>query len=322
MTTTPLSHVLVLAGGLSHEREVSLQSGTRVANALRDAGIETEVRDADQGLLAELARHRPSVVFPLLHGPAGEDGALQGILEMAGIPHVGSTSASARLAFDKANAKALVARAGMKTPRSFVLRADTIKMVGSGGILDPIVASLGLPLVVKPNRGGSALGLTVVHERSDLTDALVQAYAYCDSVLLEEFVSGTEVSVAVIDHDGGGLSALPAVEIVVDGGLYDYEARYMPGRAEFFAPARLSSDALYAVAESATRAHSVLGLRHLSRTDIIVDSEGQPWFLEANVCPGMTPTSLVPQAARAAGIDLAKLCADLVDRAIDDGGFT
>jgi D-alanine-D-alanine ligase len=305
------SHVLVLAGGLSHERDVSLQSGRRVADALADVGVETVLRDADSGLLPELSRHRPAAVFPLLHGTAGEDGALQGILEMAGVPHVGASSASARLAFDKANAKELLERAGLRTPRSVVLRSDTIKMLGSAGVLGPIVAALGLPLVVKPTRGGSALGVSVVRERADLADALVHAYAYCDSVLLEQYLAGTEVAVAVIDEEGGP-RALPAVEIAVEGGLYDYDARYMPGRAEFFAPARLSDAAAEEAARLAVRAHEVLGLRHLSRTDAIVDASGQAWFLEANVCPGMTSTSLVPQAARAAGIPLGQLCSSLV----------
>jgi D-alanine-D-alanine ligase len=172
--------------------------------------------------------------------------------------------------------------------------------------------------MVKPNSGGSALGTSVVHDRAGLPAAMVGAYAYADVVLVEQFVTGTEVAVSVVDTGQGPL-ALPPVEISPDGGIYDYAARYTAGRTEFFAPARLEPEIAEVVAESAVTAHRALGLRDLSRTDLIVDASGVPWFLEVNVSPGMTETSLTPQAVLAGGLDLGQLCADLVQAAAGRG---
>ena len=310
--------VVVLAGGLSHEREVSLHSGRRVADALAEAGVEVALRDVDALTVAALAAEPPAAVFPLLHGAAGEDGAIRTVLELLGIGYVGSRPPACRLAFDKPAARTVLSQVGVRVPEGIVLPHSTFRDLGAPALLERIVARLGLPLVVKPVRGGSALGLTVVHDAAALPAAMVGAYAYAESALVERAVLGTEVAVAVLDLGGprSEPTALPAVEIVPDGGSYDYAARYTPGLTEFFCPARMDDAVAEVAAETAVRAHRALGLRHLSRADLIVDQDGCVWFLECNVSPGMTDTSLLPLAVEAAGLDLPTVCADLVDAAV------
>jgi D-alanine-D-alanine ligase len=311
-----LGRVLVLAGGLSHERDVSLRSGRRVSEALRAVGVDVEERDVDAGLIPALKEDPPSAAFPLLHGAAGEDGALGEVLDLLDVPYVGSAAVACRTAFDKPVAKAIVEASGVTTPPAVVLPHETFRELGAQTVLERIVNRLGLPLVVKPSRGGSALGCNVVHSLEELPGAMVGCFAYGDVALLERHVTGTEVSIAVVDV-GDGPRALPAVEIVPDGGIYDYAARYNAGATEFVAPARLSDTAAAACATTALAAHRALGLRDLSRTDLIVDTAGTPWFLEVNVAPGMTETSLVPLAVESAGLDLGVLCRDLLHAAAD-----
>lgn len=309
-----LGPVLVIAGGLSHERDVSLRSGRRVADALRGVGVDVEVRDVDTGLLRRLRDDPPAVVYPVLHGSAGEDGAIGAVLELLGLPYVGSPPAACRAAFDKPLAKAAVAAAGVAIPDSVALPHETFRELGAAAVLDVMVARLGLPLIVKPARGGSALGVRAVHRADALPAAMVAAFAYGDTALVERLVTGTEVAVSVVDVSDGPV-ALTAVEIVPAGDSYDYAARYTAGTTEFFTPARLDPQATDAATDAALRAHRVLGLRDLSRTDLIVDDAGTPWFLEVNVAPGLTETSLLPQAAEASGYELGALYRDLCARA-------
>ena len=309
--------VLVLAGGLSAERDVSLRSGRRVAEALRTARPDWQVieRDVDATLLAELAADAPDCVVPLLHGSAGEDGAVRDVLECLDLPYVGSRGAASRLAFDKPVAKTLVRRAGVATPEAVALPHATFRELGAPGVMAALESGLGLPLVVKPARGGSALGVSIVRAAPELPAAMVGAFAYGDVAMLERFVEGTEVAVGVVETPDGPV-ALPAVEIIADGGFYDYAARYTAGTTEFHVPARLDEAVAKAAAEAALTAHETLGLRDWSRSDLIIDAAGTPWFLEVNVAPGMTETSLVPQALAAAGIDMGAQMADLVERAV------
>ncbi len=287
--------VVVLAGGLSPERDVSIRSGRRVAEEFRDAGWEADVVDVDSRLWQMLTHDAPDCVVPLVHGTTGEDGSLQQILELLGIPFVGSPTAACRLAFDKALAGEHLTAAGARVPRSITLPQSIFRDLGADGLLESIVANIGLPLVVQPNRGGSSLGVSIVTEASDLPSAMVAAFAYGDLVMIQQFVRGTEVSVAVVERDGG-VVALPAVEIVPDSGLYDYTARYTAGTTEFFTPARVPTSHRHAVEQLAITAHRNLGLRDWSRTDAIIDESGEPWFLEVNVAPGMTETSTFPLA--------------------------
>lgn len=307
--------VLVLAGGLSHERDVSLRSGRRVAEALRDAGVEVEVRDVDAGLLPLLRDHRPDCVVPLLHGETGEDGALREVLELVGVPYVGAVPAACRMAFDKPVAKAVVTRAGLRTPSSVTLPHETFRELGAAAVMEALLATLGVPLMVKPAQGGSALGCTVVRSADALPGAMVDAYAYGPTALVERLVEGAEVAVPVIDT-GDGPRALPAVSIEADGGVYDYTARYTAGSTEFVVPAKLSDELSAECARVALTAHEALGLRDLSRSDLMIDADGVVWFLEVNVAPGLTETSTVPLAVSAAGLDLGGLVSDLVSAAI------
>jgi D-alanine-D-alanine ligase len=313
--TEPL-RVLVLAGGLSHERDVSLRSGRRVAEALRDVGIDVEERDVDATLLPALRTHRPDCVVPLLHGETGEDGAIREVLELVGVPYVGSRPDACRTAFDKSVAKAVVGRAGLHTPRAVTLPHETFRELGAAAVMAAILDELGTPLMVKPARGGSALGCSVVRDPDDLAGAMVDAFAYGETVLVEQFVTGTEVAVGVVDT-GGGPRALPAVSIDPDGGVYDYTARYTAGSTEFVVPAKLSDSLAAECAAVAVTAHRELGLRDLSRSDLIIDEGGTVWFLEVNVAPGLTETSTVPLSVQADGLELGGLVTDLVRAAID-----
>jgi D-alanine-D-alanine ligase len=306
--------VLVLAGGLSHERDVSLRSGRRVAEALRGAGVEVTVHDVDGGLLSALRELRPGLVWPLLHGATGEDGSVRDVLEMLGLPYVGAGPRASRCAWSKPVAKTIAAQAGVATPRFVTLPQSLFRELGATEVLQTVLDSLGLPLAVKPSRGGSALGVTLVRSAEQLPRAMVNCFAYGDTALVEQAVEGTEVAVSVVDT-GDGPRALPAVELVTEGS-YDYDARYVPGRTEYFTPARLAVDVAQRVADAAVTVHRALGLRDLSRTDLIVDADGVPQFIDVNTAPGMTETSLLPQAAIADGQDLGKLYRAIVEAAL------
>ncbi|MFH5821403.1 D-alanine--D-alanine ligase [Georgenia sp. AZ-5] len=289
--------VAILAGGLSHERDVSIRSGRRVAAALRDKGVRVQVLDVDANLLPALSELRPDVVWPLVHGSTGEDGSLQDLLGLLDLPYVGTLAAGCRLASRKPVAKSVLRAAGLPTPDYVALPQSLFREVGAQSVLAAVEARLELPLVVKPGSGGSALGVTVVTHREELPEAMVSCFAYDDEALVERAVTGTEVAVSVVDL-GDGPRALPAVEIVTDG-PYDYDARYNAGRSEYFVPARLDEEQTRTVGDLAVAVHRTLGLRHLSRTDMILDDDGTAWFLDVNVAPGMTETSLFPQAAQA-----------------------
>ncbi|MFE9744268.1 D-alanine--D-alanine ligase [Saccharothrix saharensis] len=308
--------VAVLSGGLSHEREVSLRSGRRLSAALRSAGLVVEEWDADGNLLTRLKEHRPDAVVVALHGGEGENGSVQTILELMDVPFVGTDSRACRRAWDKPTAKAELARAGLATPEWAVLPHATFRELGAQPVLDAMVDRLGLPLMLKPDQGGSALGAHVVRDAAELPAAMVGCLAYGNTVLAERFVAGVEVAVAVVDGPDGPY-ALPPVEIVPENGVYDYTARYTAGLTDFHAPARLDDKAAQAVGELAVAAHRLLGLRDVSRTDAIVAPDGTVHFLEVNVSPGLTETSLLPMAVEAAGESLGEIYAGLVERAVN-----
>jgi D-alanine-D-alanine ligase len=314
---TDLNRVVVLAGGISHERDVSLRSGRRVADSLQQHGLTVELIDPDATLLSRLRADPPDAIWPALHGASGEDGALRGLLEFLAIPFVGSRADAARLAWDKPTAKAVVARAGVMTPRSITLGREAFRELGADAVFEAIADELPVPLVVKPARGGSAQGVTIVEERSGLPRAMVDAYTYGDVALVEQRIAGTEIAIGVIDT-GDGPVALPAVEIEPLSGVYSFEARYNAGETRFYTPARIDREVAAAARDAALAAHRALGLRHLSRVDLIVDGAGTPWFLEANVLPGLTETSLLPQALEAAGHDLGWVYAELAHAAAAD----
>jgi D-alanine-D-alanine ligase len=307
---------VVLAGGLAFEREVSLRSGRRVCEALKAAGVAVRTLDPDAALLAGLDGDRPDAVFIALHGADGEDGALRSVLDLVDMPYVGSDAAACRMAWDKPTAKATVRAAGLSTPDWIALPHSTFRELGAAVVLDKIVERLGLPLMVKPAQGGSALGARVIRSAAELPAAMVSCLSYGDTVLIEPLIAGVEVAVSVVDL-GAGPVALPAVEIVPTSGVFDYASRYTAGTTTYHTPARLSDVDAAAVADVAVRAHQVLGLRDLSRTDAIVTADGTVQFLEVNVAPGMTGTSMTPMSIEAAGLELGAVCATLLGRAAD-----
>lgn len=317
MTESTQLNIVVLSGGISHERDVSLRSGRRVADALSGRGHNVTILDPDARLLDILRTTSPDVIWSALHGATGEDGALRSLIAMTGIPFVGSAGAAAALAWTKSTAKELVRRAGYSTPDSISLSKETFRDIGAANVLATIIGSLGSQLVVKPAQGGSAQGVSIVDTPSDLPRAMVEAYTYADEALIERRIVGTELAIAVVDN-GSGARALPAVEIVPLSGVYSFEERYNAGETRFYTPARIDPAVASRVAEEAVAIHSLIGLRHLSRVDIIVDADGTPWFLEANVLPGLTETSLVPLAIEASGQTLGAVYEELARAAISD----
>lgn len=307
--------VAVLSGGLSHERDVSLRSGRRLSTALREAGLHVEEWDVDAKLISRLTGSRPDAVVVALHGGAGENGAVQSVLEMLRVPYVGTDAHACRRAWDKPAAKAELARAGLTTPDWIALPQATFRDLGAHAVLEALIAHLGLPLILKPDQGGSALGAHVVREAADLPAAMVGCLAYGDTVLVEKYVEGVEIAVTVLDEPDGP-RALPVVEIEAQSGFYDYAARYTAGLATFHAPARLAEVAAAAAADLAVSAHRLLGLRDVSRTDAMVTSDGVAHFLEVNVAPGLTETSLLPMAIESDGGELGAVFAELVERAV------
>jgi len=306
--------IQVLAGGISHEREVSLKSGRRVADALAEAGATVVIREPDANLLKNIKKDKPDVIWPTLHGASGEDGALRDILALVGVPFVGATAEAARLAWDKSIAKILIQRAGIQTPPSITLPKDTFRELDAEGVLKAVTSSMALPVVVKPARSGSAHGVTLVRKQDQLSRAMIDAYVYCDVAIIEKLVEGTELAVSVVDL-GAGPMALPAVEIEPIAGQYGYQERYTAGETNYYVPARVSKSATEKAHKMAIAAHEALGLRHLSRIDMIIDKKGTPWFLEANVLPGLTETSLLPQAVLASGYSLGEVYYSLAEAA-------
>lgn len=305
-------NVIVLAGGLSHERDVSLRSGRRVAQALRDTGHTVLEADVNASLLDTIASVDDPVVFPVLHGGAGEDGALRSVFDLLGVAYVGAIGTASRIGFDKAVATPLIAAhpGNYRTPRQSSLPHDMFRELGAANLIGTLANKIGFPMMVKPARGGSALGCTKVAGASDLPAAVVGAFSYGDIAVVEEFIEGVEVAVSVLDL-GDGPRALPAVEIRPRSGVYDYTARYTAGETRFVTPAVLDEVVAARCAELALAAHEALGLRDLSRTDMIV-RDGEPVFLEVNVAPGMTETSLLPLAIEASDASFAEVCSALV----------
>ncbi|MEO7588883.1 MAG: D-alanine--D-alanine ligase [Arachnia sp.] len=306
--------VIVISGGLSHERDVSLRSGRRVTQALRSLGHTVVETDVGTDLVPLVQSTEDPVVIPMLHGGLGEDGALREVLGLLRVPFVGPTGAASRLTFDKAIATRVVANAGLRVTQQVALPHDIFRELGAPSLMQAIGDQIGYPIMVKPSRSGSALGALKVDDQDSLATALVGAYAYGPVAVVERFIEGTELAVTVLETEGG-LRALPPVEIRPTSGVYDYEARYTAGATRFVTPAELPLEQLLAAQELAIGAHEALGLRHLSRTDMVVGADGTPIFLEGNVAPGMTETSLAPLAFEAEGMELGAVFSSLIELA-------
>ena len=324
--------VAVLMGGTSAERDVSLSTGRQILASLDPAKYQVYALDTASGQkflppgitnaallttsdgetqitgLPQLPlvgmEARPDVVFIALHGPGGEDGTVQGFLEVLGLPYTGSGVLASALAMDKAMSKRVLTAAGVTMPGGVVVRKG-----------QPAPPGFPLPAIVKPSAQGSTVGMTVVREASELAAALQTAFQHGDTALVEEFVTGTEITVPVLGNTD--LEVLPIVEIVPHSGFYDYHDKYTPGATDEIVPARLPA----AVAEEARRVarlcHETLGCRGMSRTDMIADKTGTLYTLEVNTIPGMTPTSLLPRSAAAAGLSFSQLLDKLIGFALE-----
>jgi D-alanine-D-alanine ligase len=298
--------IAVLAGGRTPERDVSLRSGHRMTTALSELGHEAWIVDPGEGSLVEwLGERRPDLCWLALHGKEGEDGTVQRLLELLDLPYTGTAPFECEIAFDKVLAKDALARAGVATPPWVVVEGWALRDLGAGAALGNVVERVGLPCVVKPSRSGSALGVGFVDRAPDLPPAVMAALSYSGAAVIEAKLEGHEVASALV---GEALEPLPLVEIVPKGGVYDYAARYTAGATEYFCPARVGDGPTTAITQLARRAGQALGLRDLTRVDLIVDDRDRPWVLEVNVSPGMTETSLVPMAAQARGLGLSDLC--------------
>jgi D-alanine-D-alanine ligase len=302
--------VAVLKGGRSLERGVSLRSGARVEDALERLGHEVLAIDVGSDLVRRIGDERPDVAFVAMHGVGGEDGTAQELLEILGVPFTGPGAAACARCMDKSAAKHTMREAGVPTPDWFAFNQAAFRELGAADALSELEGSLGFPLVVKPSRGGSSLGVRFAAEPAEVPQALVSAFSYDDRVLLERFVDGRELAVSVLGDD-----ALPVVEAMpAEGDRYDFEARYEIGRTRFVCPAELSDVEERQVVEAALASYRALGCTGFARVDLILGSDG-PWVLEANAIPGLTDTSLLPQAAEAAGMSFEQLVERIVSLA-------
>jgi D-alanine-D-alanine ligase len=295
--------VAVLKGGRSLERQVSLVSGARVEDALERLGHDPAGIDAGHDLVERLTETRPDVVFVALHGRDGEDGTVQELLEALGLPYTGPPPAACAISRDKALAKHVMRDAGVATPDFLVFSETTFKDFGAAATLGGIGERLAFPLVVKPARGGSALGVRFAATPGEVPAALLAAFSYDDKVVLERHVAGRELAISVLAGE-----ALPIVEAIPQGeDFYDFEARYEIGRTAFRCPADLDAELAREAQAVAVRVVELLGLEGCARVDLLLDEEGTAWVLEANAIPGLTETSLLPQAAEAAGVSFDQL---------------
>lgn len=296
----------VLYGGQSAEREVSLMSGTGVCEALRSQGVDAHLFDTGTRSLGQLADERFDRVFIALHGRYGEDGTMQGALELLGLPYTGSGPLASCLAMDKITTKRIWAQHGLPTPRFRVLDA--------GSDLGAAAEALGLPLIIKPPHEGSTLGVTRVDALAQLPDAYRLAARFDDLVLAEQFIEGRELTVPLLGS-GSAARALPVIEIVAPGGNYDYEHKYVSNDTQYICPAHLDDALTGRLQALARQSYLALGCEGWGRADFMLDRQGEPWLLEMNTSPGMTSHSLVPMGAAAIGMSYAQLCLDILSTA-------
>ena len=306
--------VAVLKGGPSLEREVSMRSAARVEDALASLGHESVPIDVGADLVSRLRDDRPDAAFIAMHGPGGEDGTVQELLEILGVPYTGPGVASCGLCMDKIAAKHRMREAGIPTPDWFAFNAVAFRDLGAADALDEIEDRLGFPLVVKPARGGSSLGVELAADKRSVPAALLAAFSYDDRVLLERHVTGRELAVSLLADE-----PLPIVEAIPrEGDLFDFEARYEIGRTDYVCPAELAEGDEAAVRDAAVATFGALGCSGFARVDLILGGEG-PQVLEVNAIPGLTDTSLFPMAAEAAGMGFEQLVERILRIALDRG---
>jgi D-alanine-D-alanine ligase len=299
-------HVGVLYGGRSAEREVSLMSGSGVCEALRSAGVDAHLFDTGTRTLVDLINAGFDRVFIALHGRHGEDGTLQGMLELMGLPYTGSGPLASSLAMDKIMTKKVWFEQDLPTPGFAVLTQDTN--------LESVVDDLGLPLIIKPPHEGSTLGVTKVAKTEELLAAYRLAAQYDREVLAEKFIEGRELTVPLLGQRES-LKALPIIEIVAPAGNYDYGHKYVSNDTQYICPAQLDAGLTQKILQLAEQAYEALGCEGWGRADFMLDAQGMPWLLEMNTSPGMTSHSLVPMGAKAAGMSYVELCMTILSSA-------
>lgn len=289
-------------GGISSEREISLKTGEAVSRALKASGREVHDFDVTRDLAARLDQSCVEAVFICLHGKYGEDGSVQGLLELLKLPYTGSGILASAAAMDKSVSKALFNAAGVITPDSITF---------TGFPTDEEMARIKLPSVIKPCREGSTVGISIASEPGELREAFSQAFDYDGLVMAEDYIKGRELTVAVFDEP---VKSLPVVEVIAERGFYDYNAKYVTGETKYIVPAELSGAEEQSVVEESFKAYRALGCAGLARVDFLL-KDGKPYCLEVNTIPGMTESSLVPKAASAAGIPFVELIDSVMESA-------
>ncbi len=304
--------VAVLKGGPSSESPISLISGRACAEALRQRGFEVTEIDFDLKTYSILNEQRPDAVFIALHGRPGEDGTVQGMLEILGLPYTGSGVLASALSIDKARTREFLQGNDIRLPRGVSLRSTDEIPVAIEALK---IQDVDVPLIVKPTQAGSSVGLTRLTDIAEIKTAVETALEYSPEALIEECLSGPEVTISIIGN--GHPIILPTIEIISEKGIYDYEAKYTPGMSHHVIPPDIDPERVREAEEMAFRAYMLLGLNGCGRGEVMFDSEMRPHFLEFNTIPGMTEISLLPDAARAAGIEFGELCERLIDYALD-----
>lgn len=305
--------VLVLMGGASSEREVSLRSGKAVLDALLKLGYEAEGLDPKPETLAEIPAKKPDLVYIVLHGKFGEDGTIQGYLDLLGIPYTGSGVACSAICMDKILTKKLLGYEGLPTADFVTFNKSSFD--SESLVVDSLVQKLGLPLVVKAPTQGSSIGTYIVKDAVNIPKAIEDAFAYDGQVLVEKFINGVQLTVTVVGNDK--LTVFPVIEITAENDFYDYESKYTPGMSTHIIPARIDENLRQKVQTISEAAYRAAGCRGVARIDVMVDDQGNPYILEINTIPGMTETSLVPDAARSIGVSFEDVVDEQVKLALE-----
>ncbi len=304
----------VLLGGRSAEREVSLRTGEAIYQALQATGYDAVKIDVDKNIAENLKNQNIDLAFIALHGKYGEDGTIQGLLEMLDIPYTGSKVLASAIAINKIATKKILLYEGLPTPKFFTITRNEYSNEAAGNISAKII-SMGLPVVIKAPTQGSTIGISFLHHQDEISGAIEQAFQYDPTILVEKMVDGIEVTASILGNETP--EVLPLIEIFSTTGVYDYTAKYTVGLSNHIIPPRLPDSVQQTIKDLAYKTYLAIGCRGLSRVDFMVDQNGQPYILEINTIPGMTETSLFPDAARAAGIDFETLVAKVVELAMD-----
>ena len=304
-----MTKVLVLMGGISTEREVSLRSGSAVAEALKEKGYEVSSLDITKESIGKIQEIDPDVVFLALHGKYGEDGCIQGMLEWMGYPYTGPGVTSSAICMDKILAKKILVQHGIPTPKFMEYKSY------NSSIKKEILENFSLPVVLKACCQGSSIGVSIVNDEAQLEKEIEDTLKYGDKLLVEEFIDGTELTVPIVGNES--YRALPVIEITSENEFYDFESKYTQGMCQHIIPARIDCDTYKTVEEAALSAYGATECRGFSRVDVIIDKNNNPYVIEINTIPGMTSMSLFPDSARFAGIEFPELLDELVQLALE-----